>query len=150
MTEYLVLNLYFNAQNKIYIFVLQRVEADMEAFLKTLRSKVKVALVGGSDLVKIAEQMGGDDGRCWKILFSEILYHKIRCKNMKQNYIHLEELELFFQMCCDLSLKYHEFSIYIDYLPVYSYWFYVYYIINQSVYMSTVILMQCFTCGGIN
>ena len=34
----------------------------MQEFLQKLRSKVKVALVGGSDLVKIAEQMGGDDG----------------------------------------------------------------------------------------
>ncbi|KAK3089357.1 hypothetical protein FSP39_002990 [Pinctada imbricata] len=34
----------------------------MEDFLKRLRSKVTVALVGGSDLVKIAEQMGGHDG----------------------------------------------------------------------------------------
>ncbi|KAL4239943.1 Phosphomannomutase 2 [Mactra antiquata] len=39
----------------------KRVEPDMEAFLQKLKSKVKVALVGGSDLVKIAEQMGGDD-----------------------------------------------------------------------------------------
>ena len=35
----------------------------MENFLQELKSKVKVALVGGSDLVKIAEQMGGDDGK---------------------------------------------------------------------------------------
>ena len=34
----------------------------MEELLQKLRSKVKVALVGGSDLVKVAEQMGGDDG----------------------------------------------------------------------------------------
>ncbi|XP_045214571.1 phosphomannomutase 1-like isoform X2 [Mercenaria mercenaria] len=39
----------------------KRVESDMEQFLQKLRSKVKVALVGGSDLHKIAEQMGGDD-----------------------------------------------------------------------------------------
>ena len=41
----------------------------MEALLQKLRSKVKVALVGGSDLVKIAEQMGGDDGRWFTFIF---------------------------------------------------------------------------------
>jgi len=34
----------------------------MAEFLQQLKTKVKVGLVGGSDLVKIAEQMGGDDG----------------------------------------------------------------------------------------
>ena len=42
----------------------QKCEPDMEELLQKLRSKVKVALVGGSDLVKVAEQMGGDDGGC--------------------------------------------------------------------------------------
>jgi len=36
----------------------QRITADMEEFLLNLRSKVTVGLVGGSDLTKIAEQMG--------------------------------------------------------------------------------------------
>lgn len=35
----------------------------MSEFLDDLMKKVKVGLVGGSDLVKIAEQMGGDDGK---------------------------------------------------------------------------------------
>ncbi|KAK3602588.1 hypothetical protein CHS0354_020652 [Potamilus streckersoni] len=39
----------------------QKVDAEMAAFLKKLKMKVKVALVGGSDLVKIEEQMGGSD-----------------------------------------------------------------------------------------
>lgn len=39
----------------------KKVTPEMEEFLQKLRSKVKVALVGGSDLVKIAEQMGEDD-----------------------------------------------------------------------------------------
>ncbi|KAH3747137.1 hypothetical protein DPMN_181558 [Dreissena polymorpha] len=33
----------------------------MARFMEDLKSQVKVALVGGSDLVKIAEQLGGDD-----------------------------------------------------------------------------------------
>lgn len=42
----------------------QSITPDMEAFLLNLRSKVTVGLVGGSDLSKIAEQMGtrSDDG----------------------------------------------------------------------------------------
>ena len=47
----------------MFCFLLQRVTEEMENFLQELKSKVKVALVGGSDLVKIAEQMGGDDGK---------------------------------------------------------------------------------------
>jgi hypothetical protein len=34
----------------------------MKAMMADLRKKVKVGLVGGSDFVKIQEQMGGDDG----------------------------------------------------------------------------------------
>ncbi len=34
----------------------------MEEFLEKLKSKVTVGLVGGSDLPKILEQLGGDDG----------------------------------------------------------------------------------------
>lgn len=36
----------------------QRITPDMDAFLETLKEKVDVGLVGGSDLEKIAEQMG--------------------------------------------------------------------------------------------
>ena len=35
------------------------VEPDMEAFMKRVREKCVVALVGGSNLVKIQEQMNG-------------------------------------------------------------------------------------------
>lgn len=52
----------YNKEAKERIYYFQRVEPDMENFLQKLRSKVKVALVGGSDLVKIKEQMGEDDG----------------------------------------------------------------------------------------
>ena len=42
----------------------QRITPDMEQFLLNLKAKVTVGLVGGSDLTKIAEQMGtkSDDG----------------------------------------------------------------------------------------
>lgn len=34
----------------------------MEEFMEKLKQKVTVGLVGGSDLVKILEQLGGDHG----------------------------------------------------------------------------------------
>ena len=42
---------------------LQKILPEVETFLQKLRAKVPVALVGGSDLCKISEQMGGDDGK---------------------------------------------------------------------------------------
>ena len=40
----------------------QLIKPDMEALLlEKLKKKVKVGLVSGSDLTKLAEQMGGDD-----------------------------------------------------------------------------------------
>jgi len=36
----------------------------MKEFMKELRKKVAVALVGGSDFPKLEEQMGGDNGQC--------------------------------------------------------------------------------------
>ena len=36
-----------------------RIEPQMEEFLKNLMQKVSIGLVGGSDLAKIDEQMGG-------------------------------------------------------------------------------------------
>ena len=38
----------------------QQITKDMEEFMAKLRQKVTVGLVGGSDLVKIIEQLGGD------------------------------------------------------------------------------------------
>ena len=35
----------------------------MKEFMKKLRTKVVIGLVGGSDFHKIQEQMGGDDGK---------------------------------------------------------------------------------------
>ena len=37
----------------------QNIDKDMEEFLKDLQEKVSIGLVGGSDIEKIAEQMGG-------------------------------------------------------------------------------------------
>lgn len=57
----------------------------MKEFMKKLRTKVVVGLVGGSDFHKIQEQMGGDDGKVnsesiavmidiwWRIYINELL-----------------------------------------------------------------------------
>ena len=44
----------------------QRVTPDTEQFLQTLRARVRVGVVGGSDLNKIKEQLGedGELNRC--------------------------------------------------------------------------------------
>jgi phosphomannomutase len=39
----------------------QRIKTDMEEFIAKLKQKVTVGLVGGSDLVKILEQLGGEE-----------------------------------------------------------------------------------------
>lgn len=42
---------------------LQKIEPQLDEFFQTLRAKVKIGIVGGSDYCKIAEQLGeGDDG----------------------------------------------------------------------------------------
>lgn len=40
---------------------LQKIDQQLDEFLQTLRRKVKIGIVGGSDFSKIAEQLG-DDG----------------------------------------------------------------------------------------
>lgn len=42
----------------------------MKEFMKELRKKVAVGLVGGSDFPKLQEQMGGEDGEImlWKVI----------------------------------------------------------------------------------
>uniref|UniRef100_A0A3Q3M9V7 Phosphomannomutase n=1 Tax=Labrus bergylta TaxID=56723 RepID=A0A3Q3M9V7_9LABR len=43
--------------------VLQKINPQLDEFFQTLRRKVKIGIVGGSDYSKIAEQLGeGDDG----------------------------------------------------------------------------------------
>ena len=42
---------------------LQKIDPQLDAFFQSLRSKVKIGVVGGSDYSKIAEQLGeGDEG----------------------------------------------------------------------------------------
>ena len=45
----------------------QVVTREMKEFMKKLRKKVVVALVGGSDFPKLEEQMGGDNGKFSKL-----------------------------------------------------------------------------------
>ena len=59
----------------------------MENFLQELKSKVKVALVGGSDLVKIAEQMGGDDGKINSDLQKRVCIWKLFFLLLNQTYV---------------------------------------------------------------
>lgn len=43
-----------------FALLTQVIAQEMKDFLQTLKQKVVVAVVGGSDLVKIKEQMGGE------------------------------------------------------------------------------------------
>uniref|UniRef100_A0A3Q4I6G0 Phosphomannomutase n=1 Tax=Neolamprologus brichardi TaxID=32507 RepID=A0A3Q4I6G0_NEOBR len=45
----------------------QRVTPDMAEFLQKLRTRVRVGVVGGSDLSKIKEQLGDDEIFFWKL-----------------------------------------------------------------------------------
>uniref|UniRef100_A0A061R7Q3 Phosphomannomutase n=1 Tax=Tetraselmis sp. GSL018 TaxID=582737 RepID=A0A061R7Q3_9CHLO len=49
----------------------QRVKPDMLVFLKELRQKVSIGIVGGSDLIKIKEQLGDDCTSIFDYTFSE-------------------------------------------------------------------------------
>ena len=51
----------------------QRIKAEMEDFIDRLKMKVTVGLVGGSDLAKILEQLGGDDKLTKVNIFSILL-----------------------------------------------------------------------------
>lgn len=50
-----------SAHLKIFSGHLQKIDQQLDAFLQSLRRKVKIGIVGGSDYSKIAEQLG-DDG----------------------------------------------------------------------------------------
>lgn len=57
----------------------------MKAFLQKLKQKVPVALVGGSDLVKIAEQMGDSEeshGRYCETCLNPALNNLKNCLNL--------------------------------------------------------------------
>lgn len=44
---------------------MQKIDPQLDAFFQSLRRKVKIGVVGGSDYSKIAEQLGeGDEGEC--------------------------------------------------------------------------------------
>lgn len=43
--------------------------------MEKLKKKVTVGLVGGSDLPKILEQLGGDDGNSWE--YTHFLLRKV-------------------------------------------------------------------------
>ncbi|KAM8934187.1 phosphomannomutase 2 [Pelodytes ibericus] len=49
----------------------QKVTSDMEEFLQILRKRVKVGVVGGSDIVKIKEQLGDDVVLKFDYVFAE-------------------------------------------------------------------------------
>ena len=49
----------------------------MEDFIEKLKKKVTVGLVGGSDLAKILEQLGGDD-KLTKVKFVYYFLQKIK------------------------------------------------------------------------
>lgn len=49
------------AHLKVFSDHLQKIDQQLDEFLQTLRRKVKIGIVGGSDYSKIAEQLG-DDG----------------------------------------------------------------------------------------
>ena len=51
----------------------------MEDFIEKLKKKVTVGLVGGSDLVKILEQLGGDD-KLTKVKFVCYFLRKLNLK----------------------------------------------------------------------
>ena len=52
------------------------ITADMEAFIQKLKTKVRVGLVGGSDLNKISEQMSAETDGMYSL--SCYLYHIIK------------------------------------------------------------------------
>ena len=52
----------------------------MKEFMKILRKRVAVALIGGSDFPKLEEQMGGDNGKLQEPRGSLIkLKFKLKC-----------------------------------------------------------------------
>lgn len=47
----------------------QKADPSIHEILKLLRAKVPIAVVGGSDLVKIVEQLGDNEEQGWKKYF---------------------------------------------------------------------------------
>lgn len=46
------------------------IKPNMEEFMERLKQKVTVGLVGGSDLVKILEQLGGNHGKNYQYYYT--------------------------------------------------------------------------------
>lgn len=89
----------------------QKITPEMEIFMENLRSKVTVGLVGGSDLAKILEQLGGDDAVSnYDYLFSEngLVAHKNGNLIFKENIVNKigeDKLESFKKFCTDYMSK---------------------------------------------
>eukprot|EP00112_Aurelia_sp_Birch-Aquarium-sp1_P012084 Seg2539.5 transcript_id=Seg2539.5/GoldUCD/mRNA.D3Y31 product="Phosphomannomutase 2" protein_id=Seg2539.5/GoldUCD/D3Y31 len=77
----------------------------MESFIGDLRNKVVIAVVGGSDLVKIKEQMGGESFiETYDYVFAEnglVAYKggKFLAKQSISNYVGEEKLQKFINHC---------------------------------------------------
>lgn len=77
----------------------------MKEFMKKLRQKVVVALVGGSDFPKLEEQMGGDNGKI----------------SQKISFITLKILAL--NVPTGVALNWNEFFFYFPVTTLYDYVF---------------------------
>lgn len=56
---------------QLFVLIVQKIEPQLDKFFQTLRRKVKIGIVGGSDYSKIAEQLGeGDDGKWFSFSLS--------------------------------------------------------------------------------
>ncbi|XP_013778563.1 phosphomannomutase 2-like [Limulus polyphemus] len=89
----------------------QRITENMEKFLLMLKSRVTVGLVGGSDVVKIAEQMGGMDVISkFPYVFAEnglVAYKngELVWKESIVNYMGEEKLQTFINYCLNYMSK---------------------------------------------
>lgn len=89
----------------------QRITTDMEDFIERLKKRVTVGLVGGSDLAKILEQLGGDDKlHKYDYLFSEngLVSHKNGKLIFQENiikYIGEERIQKFINFCMGYMSK---------------------------------------------
>lgn len=83
----------------------QKVTKEMEDFMERLREKVTVGLVGGSDLVKILEQLNGNDAlNKYDYVFSEngLVAHKAGKLIFQESiikYVGEEKLQKFINFC---------------------------------------------------
>lgn len=88
----------------------QRVTADMAAFLEQLRSRVRVGVVGGSDLCKIKEQLGDDVIEKADYVFAEnglVAYKNGQLLSVQSIQAHMGEelLQDFINFCLNYMAK---------------------------------------------